>query len=198
MTRTCWLTEVTFFSSSVALNWTEDVFRGSRERLELIEETKSYLIELPHSVVGKNHRGRLCQKDWNRGLRRALAGMEHRPSWIAAFWQQLKPREQRRDSGYLSLVTFTVWAALFLGWMRDVAPCCAFRGRKRGFRRKLCRSLSIWSFSWSSIQSSLLCSSFNVGLGLVCLTWIIDVTKNKRTFYARFHFLYLLITMCFD
>lgn len=60
MTRTCWLTEVTFFSSSVALHWTEDVFRGSREWLDVVEETTSYLIDLPYSVVGKNHRGRLC------------------------------------------------------------------------------------------------------------------------------------------
>lgn len=56
---------------------------------------------------------------------------------------------------------------LVLGLMRDVPPCCEFRGRKRGLRRKLCRSFSFRSFSQPSARSFTLGSPFHFGLGLV-------------------------------
>lgn len=56
---------------------------------------------------------------------------------------------------------------LVLGLMRDVPPCCEFKGRKRGLRRKLCRSFSFWSFSQPSARSFTLGSPFHFGLGLV-------------------------------
>lgn len=72
------------------------------------------------------------------------------------------------DSGYLcSSIPFLTFPALVLGRTRDVPPCWAFGGRKRGLRRKLCRSFSFWSFSHASARSFLLASSFHFGLGLV-------------------------------
>lgn len=56
---------------------------------------------------------------------------------------------------------------LVLGLMRDVPPCCEFRGRKRGLRRKLCRCFSFRSFSQPSARSFTLGSPFHFGLGLV-------------------------------
>lgn len=61
----------------------------------------------------------------------------------------------------------SVFAALALERMRDVPPCWAFGGRKRGLRRKLCLSFSFWSFSKPSARSFALGSSFHFGLGLI-------------------------------
>lgn len=75
------------------------------------------------------------------------------------------------DSKYLCsttpFLTCSVFPMLVLGRMSDVPPCCALGGRKRGLRRKLCRSFSFWSFSHPSTRSFALGSSFHFGLGLI-------------------------------
>lgn len=212
MTRTWWLAEVTFFSSSIVQNRTGLVAAHPCAGTDFVVVdvviaslgvTKTYLVNLSYDVVREKHHRRFCQEDWDRSLGGAVKDKEHEPNSFHIFCplvgEKLNPtlfhpykpymtfiydplcqypgflyleftmrtllsRDLRYRCSSIPHLMFSFLPTLVLSRMRDIPPCCAFGGRKRGLRRKLCRSFSFLSLSHASNRSCALGSSFHFGL----------------------------------
>lgn len=118
----------------------------------------------------------LCVLKWKvqRGSLCCISYVVHGVNFLsvcmifAGHWQNDK-HLRRTDSGWfcasIPFLTYSVFPISVLGWMRDVRPCCATGGRKRGLRRKLCRRFSFWILSSTSDRSFALSPPIHFGLG---------------------------------